>query len=254
MKNVFKMLGNTNLARRVKIPLLITAIVTVMVFSFISCTTTTSPVVNYSYPDSGTFNDEEIGVKDYVTLGIIFVKSSEVVDGNGNHSGSKITYEMLMLEAQKLGADDVINIRIDINREEEYSPGERLPFRITFNYTASALAIKYTGVITAPGRTANTPQAVTYGQAARFILEASGALATDSLQEAFDYAVEKKWLPSNVSVDENARLDRIALLLMRSFKIQGGIFYTLTKNSHYAYLELVYNNVIMGRHDPAMRV
>jgi hypothetical protein len=77
-------------------------------------------------------------------MGIIFVKSSEVIDGNGNHTGSKITYEMLMQEAQKAGADDVINIRIDIDQKEEFAFEGTVPVRVTYNYTASALAIKYT--------------------------------------------------------------------------------------------------------------
>jgi hypothetical protein len=97
-------------------------------------------------------------------------------------------------------------------------------------------------------------QAVSYGQAARFVLEASDTLVTASPEEAFNYAVRQGWLPADSAFNDNARLDRISLLLMRSFEMSGGIFYSLTKNAHYAYLELVYNNVITGRHDPAMPV
>jgi hypothetical protein len=95
---------------------------------------------------------------------------------------------------------------------------------------------------------------LSYGQAARFILEASDTLVTDNPEEAFNHAVRQRWLPANASPNANARLDAISLLLMRSFQMKGGIFYSLTKNSHYAYIELVYNNVILGRHDPAMPV
>jgi hypothetical protein len=95
---------------------------------------------------------------------------------------------------------------------------------------------------------------LSYGQAARFILEASDTLITDNPDEAFNHAVRQGWLPAKSSSGDNARLDQISLLLMRSFGIRGGIFYSLTKNSHYAYLELVYNDVILGRHDPAMPV
>jgi hypothetical protein len=41
---------------------------------------------------------------------------------------------------------------------------------------------------------------------------------------------------------------------MRSFNIKGGIMYSLIKNPHYAYLELVYKNIIQGRTEPAMNV
>jgi len=96
--------------------------------------------------------------------------------------------------------------------------------------------------------------AVTYAQAARFALEASGAAVIESPQEAFDYAVQQNFLPKNVSVDENARLDRISLLLMRSFNIKGGLFYSLFKTPHYAYRELISLNLIQGRSDPHMAV
>jgi hypothetical protein len=108
-----------------------------------------TPNVNYNYPHDGITNNAVLAVKDYEPIEIIFLKSSETVDGDGNHTGSKITYEMLMLEVQKLGADDVINIRIDVNQKEEIIKGKD-NFNITqttYNYTASALAIKYTTAI-----------------------------------------------------------------------------------------------------------
>jgi len=115
--------------------------------------------VDYNYPHDGSTNNAVLAVKDYETRGIIFVKSSEVVDGNGDHTGSKITYEMLMTEAQKLDADDVINIKIDVNQKEEIVKdkiGNQFT-RTTYNYTASALAIKYTAAIPVENRT-NTSQ------------------------------------------------------------------------------------------------
>ena len=111
-------------------------------FVLVSCATTNPYREDYSFPHSGTFNDATIVTKDYQTLGIVFAKSTEVFDANGNHTGSKITHEMLMLEAQKLGADDVINVRIDVNHVENFfAIGELIS--TTYNYTASALAIKY---------------------------------------------------------------------------------------------------------------
>jgi len=106
---------------------------------------------DYGYPNVGVYNNASIPVKDYETLGLIFVKSSEVIDGDGNHEGSKITYEMIMLEAQKLGADDVINIRVDIKQKVDYSK-DRKPIRTTYEYTANALAIKYTTALVIDNR------------------------------------------------------------------------------------------------------
>jgi len=80
--------------------------------------------------------------------------------------------------------------------------------------------------------------AVTYGQAARFVLRASEALKTSNTKEAFNFAVERSWLSKNVSPDSEARLDGISLLVMQSFGLKGGLLYSLFKSPHYAYREL----------------
>ena len=105
----------------------------------------------------------------------------------------------------------------------------------------------------------NTPS-VSYGQAAWFILEAAdvqsisdNAVIPDN-NEAFVYAREKEWLPKNAGPGDIARLEGVSLLLMESFGFKGGIFYSWTKNPHYAYRELVYLGVIQGRIDPKMIV
>ena len=96
--------------------------------------------------------------------------------------------------------------------------------------------------------------AVTYGQAARFTLEAADVLATPSREEAFNYALGQGWLRGDISSGDTARLDQISLLLMRSFGIKGGIMYSLFGSPHYAYRELVYKKVIHGRASPVMPV
>ncbi|MCL2244736.1 MAG: hypothetical protein FWC03_09775, partial [Treponema sp.] len=88
---------------------------------FVSCAS--QPKIDYTYPQSGNiYNAAPIPVKDYETLGIIFAESTEITDENGNHNGSKITFAMLMREAAKLGADDVINLRIDVQEIKELIP------------------------------------------------------------------------------------------------------------------------------------
>jgi hypothetical protein len=124
------------------------AIVTLTVVAIATSCATARPKADYTFPQAGSINNAPLAVKDYQPLGIIFVQSTEIIDGNGNHTGSKITYEMLMREAIKLGADDVINIKIDVNEVQEIIPaagGDVV--RITYNYTANALAIKYTDAI-----------------------------------------------------------------------------------------------------------
>ena len=97
-------------------------------------------------------------------------------------------------------------------------------------------------------------EAVTYAQAARFILEAANVNITPNPEEAFYFAAQENWIPRNAAIGDIARLDKISLLLMRSFNIKGGLFYSITKSSHYAYRELVYKGIIQGRHDPSMPV
>jgi len=96
--------------------------------------------------------------------------------------------------------------------------------------------------------------AVTYAQAARFVLEAAEVTAIRDPGEAFTYALERNWLPKNSGGGDAARLNNISLLLMRSFDKKGGIFYSLSKSAHHAYRELVYMEVIQGKTDPAMTV
>jgi hypothetical protein len=99
--------------------------------------------------------------------------------------------------------------------------------------------------------------AVSYEQAARFVLEAAdvpGFSSGRSASEAFRYAADNKWLPKNASAEDEACLSGVALLIMESFGIKGGIFYSMTKNSHYAYRELMYKSIIQGRTDPQMSI
>jgi len=95
--------------------------------------------------------------------------------------------------------------------------------------------------------------AVNYGQAARFVLQAADI--TDlKAEDAFSYAMEKNWLPAAAGKDTAAKLDGVSLLIMRAFDMKGGFFYTMMKTPHYAYRELLYQNVIQGRADPDMAV
>jgi hypothetical protein len=96
-------------------------------------------------------------------------------------------------------------------------------------------------------------EAVSYEQAARFVLKAAD-VSDLSPQAAFGYAVDQKWLPAGVKGAANAKLNAVSLLVMQAFGFKGGIFYSLTKNPHYAYRELVYQGIIQGKTDPAMTV
>jgi outer membrane protein OmpA-like peptidoglycan-associated protein len=87
-------------------------------------------------------------------------------------------------------------------------------------------------------------------QAARFTLEAADAAVFTDPEEAFRYALERKWLPAGSLPGSPVRLKGVALLIMRAFNLRGGVFYSLFKNPHYSYRELVYKKIILGRTDP----
>jgi len=96
-------------------------------------------------------------------------------------------------------------------------------------------------------------QAVSYGQAARFVLAAADA-AKLAPEQACVFAVEQGWLPRKAQAADAARLNDVSLLLMQAFGLSGGIGYSLTKSPHHAYRELVYQDIIQDRADPAMTV
>lgn len=113
----------------------------------------------YTSAQQGALSYAAIAVKDFETKGMIFVESTVTIDAAGERTGSEITYQMLMKEAEKLGADDVINVRIDevindkaedtyktdINGDEAFE--SRKLISRNYVYQASALAIKYTKAI-----------------------------------------------------------------------------------------------------------
>jgi hypothetical protein len=98
-------------------------------------------------------NVNNLVVKDYEVKGIIYLTSTAIerTDTKGNIeiiSGSHITYEALMKKAQELGADDIMNLRIDKKTEPSKSNGNRgVGNNKEAVYTATALAVKYTKAV-----------------------------------------------------------------------------------------------------------
>jgi len=97
---------------------------------------------------------------------------------------------------------------------------------------------------------------LTWLEVVDFVLDAAELGDPDQISEesAFRFAVNKNWLPKNVSSGDVVRLNGVSLLIMQSFGLKGGIFYNITKSPHHAYRELTYKNVITGNTDPGMSV
>ena len=162
--------------------------VVVMIFiSFTNCRTAETVIRSSSIPASIPLGDYSYilinregqimqiygpPMRDFTTLGLVFVESSATFDSNENMiDGSIFLYDMLMKEAHKLGADDIINLKVDeiqnisiieeiktvptrVQRGDAWVTVERetkvqTQTRIV-HYKASALAIKYTEAILVP--------------------------------------------------------------------------------------------------------
>ena len=108
----------------------------------------------------GNIDEIPIKEKDFIVVGRVFLTSSATIDENGFiMDGSPITYEMLWKEAQKLDADEIVNLRIDvIQKNTEYQKlglhridyqhsitvaSQRITAKREITYNATALAIKY---------------------------------------------------------------------------------------------------------------
>jgi uncharacterized protein YbjQ (UPF0145 family) len=117
----------------------------VATIAFAACTSN-----NYTANLTGAADYSTVAIKDFVTLGIITVRSTEVHKSGPwsfrkSVEGSKITFSDLMQEAAKLEADDIINVRIDMNTNYRKTAGDWIiGWTRTYNYTGTALAIKYT--------------------------------------------------------------------------------------------------------------
>ncbi|MCL2269738.1 MAG: hypothetical protein FWC24_00190 [Treponema sp.] len=124
------------------------AVIIATVFAITSCTT-----ADYTANMTGASDYATVAVKDFVTLGIVTVHSKEI-----HHSGpfgikkriegSKITYSDLMHEAVRLEADDIINVRIDVNSSYTKTAFDWITgWTRVYTHTGTALAIKYTGML-----------------------------------------------------------------------------------------------------------
>ena len=100
-------------------------------------------------------------------------------------------------------------------------------------------------------------QAVSAGQAARFVLGAaellpSGLSGPAAQQTAYRMARERGWISTDAG--QAISLRDTAFLIMQAFEFEGGIMYSIFGNPRYAYRELLHRKIIQGRADPAMTV
>jgi outer membrane protein OmpA-like peptidoglycan-associated protein len=99
----------------------------------------------------------------------------------------------------------------------------------------------------------NSPR-VSCALAARLVLEAADEGFFPNPADAFAFARDRGWLPKAVEPDDPIRFNAVSQLVMSSFRIKGGLLYSIFKTPHFAYRELSYRSVIQGKTDPEMTV
>jgi outer membrane protein OmpA-like peptidoglycan-associated protein len=130
--------------------------------------------------------------------------------------------------------------------------------------TFAAFLLLAAALLSAPGTAAQTAAelervlvlpAVSYGDAAWFILNAAGTdLPEDSAAGAYRFAADHNWLPQKAAAEEPASLGGVSLLIMKAFNIRGGLMYNLFPGPRSGYRELAYRKIIGGRAYSTMTV
>jgi hypothetical protein len=96
--------------------------------------------------------------------------------------------------------------------------------------------------------------AASFGQAARFVLNAANLIDPDSAAGAFALARQKGWLPEEALEHSPITTGELAFLIMNAFGIKGSFLYRLFPGPRYAFRELDYRGLLPGRRDPALQV
>ena len=104
---------------------------------------------DFTAPLSGRFGHAYVAVKSFEVISTVSASSVEThragpLGFTRSVEGSKITYADLMLEAARLDADDIIDVRIDMHTSGRTTFFDWLKgWQRSFTHTGQALAIRY---------------------------------------------------------------------------------------------------------------
>jgi hypothetical protein len=104
---------------------------------------------NFTASLSGRYVTATVKPKNFIVVGYISIQSTEThtIGPFGlvkRIKGSKIHYTDLMQEAVLLEADDIVDVRIEMNTNGKTGPFDWLKgWERVFTYTGNALAVKY---------------------------------------------------------------------------------------------------------------
>jgi hypothetical protein len=125
-------------------------LVVVLAFALMMTGCTTVDTLNRENPKGGTFQDIKVPNKDFESKGIVFAEYKSEGDEAGNERGEVYTYYKLLQEAQKLGADAIVNVVIEAGVAGRTNKVFGVPKKAWMTKTTwygSATAIKYTVTI-----------------------------------------------------------------------------------------------------------
>jgi hypothetical protein len=133
----------------------------------------------------GTFQNITVPAKDFQSLGLVFSETFFDTDAKGSR-GDVFTYNALLKEAQKLGADTIVNVVIDVKKEGANEwfklfgiKKDRGVVQGKETWYGSATAIKYDAAIKNVDTTVVTDNAVTT-TSERSIMNSSGTVGSAS--------------------------------------------------------------------------
>ena len=105
--------------------------------------------VDFTAPLQGKFDNAGLAYKAFEVIGPVSVSATETHRASPlsivrTVEGAKVTYSDLMQEAARLGADDIIDVRIDMNTSGKTNLLDRLTgWERIFTHTGQAVAIRY---------------------------------------------------------------------------------------------------------------
>ncbi|GHV75570.1 hypothetical protein AGMMS49942_03910 [Spirochaetia bacterium] len=107
--------------------------------------------VSRHYEEGGVYQDISVPNKDFQSLGLVFAEYTREGDGAGGEKGEVYTFYKLLQEAKKLGADSIVNVKIEGNYADhtDLKLGGMIKKDQPTSKTwfGSATAIKYTDTI-----------------------------------------------------------------------------------------------------------
>ncbi|MDR1421066.1 MAG: hypothetical protein LBI86_11890 [Treponema sp.] len=95
---------------------------------------------------------------------------------------------------------------------------------------------------------------ITCGEAAWFTLASTEDNPPSGPAAAFTLAMERGMFPKNTGSGRPLTMGGLSLLMMKTFKIEGGLMYRLFPGVRYAYREMTRQGFMEGRAYPNLRV